>query len=152
MSNKKLISMTDFVLLQYEESSNQNEFEDNCYNYAKFLKRPLELGMFVPVDEDDEILYPEYVGGKEVIYDSFVHDDMMDRVLQYNEAKEKVLFKGFEVNSYRNDDGELIEYVNGYFKRIDKGKWIADNTLTIERLCNSFSGELTESAIKQLGL
>ena len=129
----RLINMTDFVLWQHAESSNQNEFEDNCYNYAKFLKRPLELGMFVPVDEDDEILYPEYVGGKEVIYDSFVHDDMMDKVLEYNKAKEKVLFEyyeGFQLFSKEDLNNQTIEHL----------------------LKDSFDYVLTESAIKQLGL
>ena len=46
----KLISMTDFVLLQHAESSNQNEFEDNCYKYANFLKQPLKLEMFIGED------------------------------------------------------------------------------------------------------
>ena len=46
----KLIPMTDFVLEQHAESSNQNEFEDNCYKYANFLKQPLKLEMFIGED------------------------------------------------------------------------------------------------------
>ena len=52
----KLISMTDYVLLQHAESSNQNEFEDKCFKYATFLKQPLKLEMFVPCDEDGNVL------------------------------------------------------------------------------------------------
>jgi hypothetical protein len=90
----KLIPMTDFVL------NNKNKYYNDFYRevnyYANFLKQPLKLEMFVPCNEDGEILNPEYVGGKEVIYDSSVQDAMMDKVLEYQKAKEKVLFEGFE--------------------------------------------------------
>ena len=39
----KLISMTDFVLYKKESHT-------QIMKYAKFLKQPLTLGMFVPCD------------------------------------------------------------------------------------------------------
>lgn len=32
-------------------------FIDVVLNYANFLKKPLTLGMFIPVDEDDNVLF-----------------------------------------------------------------------------------------------
>jgi len=57
---KNLISMTDFVLEQEREFDRArvgfNEFTNNVCNYAKFLKQPLELWMFVHCDEDGNVL------------------------------------------------------------------------------------------------
>ena len=125
---EKLISMTDFVLKRAEKSilpltieetfKNGAKITNEIFDYAKFLKRPIELGMFIPVDEDGEVLYPEYVGGKEVIYDSSVQDYMMDKVLEYNEAKEKVLFDGFKsISRFKITSGfeeiSILKYNNG---------------------------------------
>jgi hypothetical protein len=105
---KNLLSMKEFVL-DIENEIKKEDYQvvawqekitaiDRIFNYANSINQPLKKGMFVPCDEDDEILYPEYAGGKEVIYDSMVHDFVMDKVLEYQEAKEKVIFKGFEAS------------------------------------------------------
>ena len=52
----KLISMTDFVLKTHDEISDSIDSESMMFNYANFLKRPLTLGMFVPCDEDGNVL------------------------------------------------------------------------------------------------
>jgi hypothetical protein len=56
----KLIGMTDFVLEQIKKlkSSEINilQFRNSIENYAKFLKQPLELWMFVPCAVDGEVL------------------------------------------------------------------------------------------------
>lgn len=82
----KLISMTDFVLGQtkYIETADfrtANIPLNKIHKYAKFLKQPLELGMFVPTDENGNFLWDEANWNKNF----------------YQRAKERVLFEGFKV-------------------------------------------------------
>ena len=77
---ENLISMTDFVLEQ-ERDFNEGitgwkEYTNSTINYAKFLKQPLELWMFMPCVDNEVFNYSKH-GNKE----------------QYNEAKERCLFK-----------------------------------------------------------
>ena len=75
----KLISMTDFVL---QDNGNILNME-----YANFLKQTLELGMFVTCDEEGNIL------------DSSDQFRSCGKGFVYGQAKEKVLFEGFEKDS-----------------------------------------------------
>jgi len=57
----KLVSMTDFVLELCEDTGGSygwaiSQSWEITVNYAKFLKQPLELWMFVPCGEDGEEL------------------------------------------------------------------------------------------------
>ena len=52
----KLISMVNFVLQQDITDIKQR---DSIVKYANFLKQPLNLGMFVPCDEEDKVLFEE---------------------------------------------------------------------------------------------
>src|SRR5665648_159369 len=80
----KLISMTDFVLEQYLTIASDNIYLSmiNCNNYAKFLKQSLELWMFIPCDEDGNVLEEpiETIGGVELY------------TKRYQQAKERCLF------------------------------------------------------------
>lgn len=91
----KLISMTDFVLQQanYTDVSNISEKYAAIWNYARFLKQPLKLEMFVPCDEDGNH-FPE--PKKE----HYTQDEIEASVLgcdylDYQKYKNKVLFEGF---------------------------------------------------------
>lgn len=85
--------MTDFVLSQKEGSTieweqldwmNQEIYKlDRIRNYANFLKQPLTLGMFVPCDEDGNVLKD---CGLIPCYE-------LDK---YRKAKDRCLFEGFE--------------------------------------------------------
>ena len=98
----KLISMTDFVLEQSEKIKKEKYGIESYYNtmqvsinYANFLKQPLKLEMFVPCDEDGDILHePED-------YEQRLPNMMTeynDEVYRYKQAKSKVLFEGFKIN------------------------------------------------------
>jgi hypothetical protein len=91
---KNLTSMTDFVLEQIElnnkKINDDSRTLDIIDNYAQFLKTPLSLGMFIPCDEDGNVLITPTEFNP--IYWSE----------QYKKAKEKVLFKGFEVKNHSN--------------------------------------------------
>ncbi len=85
----KLISMTDFVLEQNKKLKNAPDAYDKyCrfIDYARFLKQPLKLEMFVPCDEEWNVLDTPTVP-----------DEYMEEYSIYREAKEKVLFEEFEV-------------------------------------------------------
>lgn len=131
---KKLISMTDFVLeqkLMLNIQGYEKKFISNVSNYANFLKQPLELEMFVPVDEEGNVFEEpiETVGGVELYSE------------KYQNAKEKVLFEGCvyddEMEVVRSDNGTDLFYIP------------ESSIYTIETLMER-ELQLTESAIKQL--
>ena len=100
----KLISMTDFVLEQYESTKNPTIFEETVHNYANFLKQPLTLGMFVPCDDDGNVLeIPTKENSNNTI-------DHYSKLMDYNDAKSKVLFNGFS-NSKISDSDFMQEFL-----------------------------------------
>ena len=114
-----LIPMTDFVnnvgnMENYPSHENALSW---IYNYATFLKQPLKLEMFVPCDEEGEILN---------------YNEILESVKEGTEtwaiwetAKEKVLFEGFE----QYEDYECAKYEDVY---VDEK--ICDGKFTIEKL------------------
>lgn len=146
----KLISMTDFVLEQDEINGGFGQDEiDNVLEYANFLKQPLELGMFVPVDEDGNVMEEPHNFG--LLHTYPTGDKLMDLsfelALKYQKAKEKVLFEGFEIRDKGNF--YFIEEKKSclYYRVLKK-----NSKATIEKLLVFNETILTESAIKQLGL
>lgn len=97
----KLISMTDFVLQfdkpagYYEDQSDflekQVDFMGLCMNYAEFLKTPLNLGMFVPCDEEGEVLTEP----DEDNYAFYTHKNLSVQE-EWQQAKDRVLFEGYQ--------------------------------------------------------
>ena len=83
---KKLISMVDFCLEQ--RKTHTGDFEDYCdliCRHAKFLKHPLTIGMFVPCDLSGNVLEEK--------------KPFQDKYYEYQEARERCLFKGFEMDN-----------------------------------------------------
>jgi len=99
----KLISMTDFVLEQKIQSYEPEHILKRITNYANFLKQPLKLEMFVPCDEDGNVL--------EVPNSDNEINNYFDLSFEYHQAKERVLFKGFNTKYFKNFDGLTIEYL-----------------------------------------
>ena len=116
----KLIPMSTFVISQWDKDISREEFAQSCIKYATFLKTPLSLGMFVPCNEDGIILSePESIG----VGNQFYYERALD---QYDEAKEKVIFEGFEI---QKQGGEFL------VKYQDKPVWVNwNNSKTIEDL------------------
>ena len=94
----KLISMTVFVLEQSKRIMNVEithlESHNQIVNYANFLKQPLKLEMFVPCDDNGNVL-------EGIIGNGMIHN-YSEKVKQYEQAKDKVLFDGFDI--YSNGD------------------------------------------------
>lgn len=149
----KLISNTsfgEFCKSKEKEFPTRNVYldwyEEIRTNYDNSLKQPLNLGMFVPCDEDGNFLYePKLNKTLEVFpYERFSYKN---KLTQYQKAKEKVLFEGIEferiggVNFIKiNEDTFAFHDFNIKFKN-----------LTVEFLVQ-YNLLLTESAIKQIGL
>ena len=143
----KLISMVDYIFKQNNEFMNrigiyENESigtSDRIYKYARFLKQPLTLGMFVPCDLDGNVLEEpskyESVFGKATVNPLFEQ-----QTVEYQQAKERVLFKGFVLNGEENV--EIISNGVVFFWH-DYQQWIVEDLIR-------YSIELTQSAQKQL--
>ena len=141
----KLISMTDFVLEQGNPSNTDSQFADKIMSYANFLKQPLKLKMFVPCDEDDNVL-------KFIEYETWEGTDAEynNLMVNYYNAKDKVIFEGFELDSILN--GGFIIKIKEEFGYLCI---LLSCDYCIEDLIYKFQNnefKLTESAIKKLGL
>jgi hypothetical protein len=164
----KLISMTDYVL-DIVQTPNVNEAIcwkqtenrlNKIYKYSLFLKQPLELWMFVPCDENGNVLEtPNPIAIAEKISKNLfnpIYDN--DEVEQYQQAKERCLFEGFEWSVAQFCDEPMIELEDkkgNYLlfdcedKNFQDGNELFFNT--IESL-TKYDLQLTQTAIKQLGI
>ena len=150
---KTLISLKDFVL-KYHPTREQ------IVNYAKFIDTPLKLENFIVCDEEGDILEEPTDYEKRLLN---MMTEYNDEVYTYYQAKEEVLFEGFNLNQKDFSKLESIfcltkECFQITFFTKEKGCFM-DNLKTnktyeiktIEDLIQ-FEIELTESAIKQIGL
>lgn len=99
---EKLISMTDYVIKEWNGPFNTEVIASNCLRYAEFLKRPLKLEMFVPCDDDGSFLkepqeLDKFCKGYECTCENDSDFERDCSYIEYKKAKEKVLFDGFEV-------------------------------------------------------
>ena len=122
-----LIPMTDFVnnvgnMENYPSHENALSW---IYNYATFLKQPLKLEMFVPCDDEGNILEEPQMIERKVAFDEVDYDYNEEEVIVYKKAKEKVLFEGFEPY----EDYECAKYEDVY---IDEE--VCDGKFTVEDL------------------
>jgi hypothetical protein len=133
----KLISMTDFVLQQTKDNNKQrlNKYSE-IVCYAKFLKQPLKLEMFVPCDEDGNVLEEPDQEFELTFW------DYSTKMSKYEQAKEKVLFEEFEVCN-RTTKIDCVVYNEDHITL----KLLKDKT--IEYLINR-NITLTPNAIKRI--
>ena len=124
METFRLKSMVDFVLENAKQPYVEGTKYKDLVNYAKFLKQPLKLEMFVPCIDGVPFNYSLH-GNKE----------------DFEKAKEKVLFEGFEFN------GKYVKYSEDWLY-LDEEICEAE---TIEFLI-TYNINLTPNAIKEIGL
>lgn len=138
---ENLISMTDYCQeVSSEFMSPKKPFDKNYWfgkilNYSDFLKQPLELWMFVPCDEDGNVFN---LPKKEDCLNTI---DFDSKLMDYADAKDNVLFEGFETKK------GYADYKEDWLKIDEKyceGKKVEDLV--------QFNLQLTQTAIKQLGL
>lgn len=106
-------------------------------NYTRLLKRPLELGVFIPVHPvSGEVLLPP---GSAPIY---THSEkyMKEYPELYKQAQEKVLFEGF---TYLPENQQIFH--NG------KLFWFTELTGTVEEIARTENNiKLTPAALKEI--
>jgi len=150
----KLISMTDKVLeLNNTRPTPSQELHEVDYfylecevlekicDYANFLNQSLTLGMFIACDEDGNVLEePEFnePNNENEIGD---YDELR---YQYQQAKDKVLFEGFEICNRTSNIDCVVCKDDHISLKLLKGK-------TVEYLINR-DITLTPNAIKQVKL
>ena len=121
--------MVDYVLHDDVIFKEKRTFKDLVLNYATFLKQPLELWMFVPCDEDGNVLI-EPIGQNPIYWSR-----------EYQKAKERCLFEDCiydeEMQVIRKDYGIDLFYIPKH------------ELFTIETMTN-YDLKLTQTAIKQI--
>jgi hypothetical protein len=148
---EKLIPMTDFVLeqeitIEVQSLTDQYLLRASKYHkiqsYAKFLKQPKELWMFVPCGKDGQPLqiipFNEHKQGSN--YEFMQHE-------LYRQAKERCLFEGFQHDFNIIEKGIFVFTYNGNTKIFEMGE-------NIEKLLEYKKVEfkLTPTALKKIGL
>ncbi len=119
-----LIPMTDFVnnVGNMENYPSHEKALSWIYNYANFLKQPLKLEMFVPCDNEGNVLEePDFFSGD---YDDNGFGDVdkfkyKNDIQEYNQAKEKILFElnfpaVVETINYHISRNRNIEYLANF--------------------------------------
>ncbi len=123
-----LIPMSDFVL-QIDELRPCDLGQDfsswnlskliTIENYAKFLKQPLKLEMFVPCDENGNVLEEPQMRPERNSFDEEDMDYDAQELYDYIKAKEKVLFElnspvAVETMNYHISRNRNIEYLANF--------------------------------------
>jgi hypothetical protein len=104
---ENLISMTDYVL-KYNKIIRHNTMR--IVRYANFLKKPLELWMFTPCDEENEPIIKRH-------YQYFDNDIEYDDYLkELEKATERCLFTGLEIGviEHHIKKARNIEYLANF--------------------------------------
>jgi hypothetical protein len=163
----KLISMISFVKKQgnigmeiqsigHQQSDRARRFY-LIQKYADFLLKDIGIGMVVPCDEFGNIL--EEPNQDNYAFCSVNGENYEYDLLKYQNAKDRVLFKGFKVCDYKHgslysktitDETGLIHLF--WFDKITETWGLSHGLTTIENLVIFNSIELTETALKEIGL
>ena len=165
----KLIPMISFVKKQgnigMEVQSIGHQQSDRArrfyliQKYADFLLKEIGIGMAVPCNEFGNILEEPLRENYTDCTEEQNAKDWLYNLEKYNEAKERVLFKGFKVRDYKHgslysktvtDNTGLIHLF--WFDKITQTWSLSHGLTTIENLAIFNSIELTETALKEIGL
>ena len=111
-------------------------------NYDDFLEQPLKLEMFVPCDEEGDILEEPTNYEKRLLN---MMTEYNDEVYTYYQAKAKVLFEGIEFR--KNGGVNFLTIKEDTFAFFDFN--VKFKNLTIEDLIK-YDLQLTENAVKQI--
>lgn len=163
---EKLISMVDYCqevskeFMMPKKPFDKNEWFGKILNYSDFLKQPLTLGMFIPCKLVNGIwvvlecphnfgLLHTYPTGHKLM------DENFKEALEYQEAKDRVLFKGFE-KIITNNSGSFEIMKDGfqvyYYKSIpDYCLWLGSQKEKLVEDLVKYDLELTDSAKKKIG-
>lgn len=118
----KLIKMTDYISQKRDIMDKQMSNEDRLtilqciFDYSKFLKTPLNLGMFIPCDEKMNILKKpknkSNLGSEKT--DAVKLLKYENKLRDYNHALSKVLFKDFYLSRDDEDNFKKCVAIPGF--------------------------------------
>ncbi|MBV8327257.1 hypothetical protein [Chryseobacterium sp.] len=99
----KLIPMTTFVIEYYSNEGYADlQILNLMNNYANFLRKPLSLGMFVPVDSKGNVLKEpkNYISWKSLEHNDGLRTDVagFEEYAEYQKAEQNCMFEGFKVD------------------------------------------------------
>lgn len=157
----KLIPMTDFVIEYYSHEGYADlQTLQLMNNYATFLKKPLTLGMFVPVDARGNILKEpkNYTSWKSLEHNrkkttGAADSSAFEEYKIYQKAERKCLFEGFSIayNGYF-----VVRITASYNDAIElsfnKNEKAFQKFTDVESLTHFQEIYLNATAIKKLGL
>lgn len=160
-ASHKLIPMTTFVIEYYSNEGYADLQTLNLMNnYARFLKQPLTLGMFVPIDAEGKVLKEpkNYKSWKSLEHNNRKdHDSSPNTSFEeyriYQKAEENCLFEGFEVayNGY-----SVVRIVASYDHSIELSfntNDLTSQTLNdVESLTAFHEIYLNSNALKMIGI
>ena len=162
-----LQSMTDFITWVDEKRNGNGGHYDIIIRYKNFLKQPLQLGFFVPCDENGNVLKePKRWNDYLQFPDSFDGNKEWGELYNYELAKEKVLFEDcveIDTTPYKSTKRLMIDLKHdapfriynkfNYHNGMEEINFLPNfsENVTVEYLVQ-YSLKLTESAIKQIGL
>ncbi len=160
-SPHKLIPMTDFVIEYYSHEGYADlQTLKLMNNYATFLKKPLTLGMFVPVDEKGNILKEpkNYISWKSLSHNKKTsagggESTVFEEYKIYRKAEKKCLFDSFRIayNGY-SVVRIVAEYDGSVELSFNKNEKIFQNFSDVESLTYFNEIYLNEVALKKIGI
>ena len=139
MERNRLISSKDYG--KTLKNVSDNEYRRLRDKYDIFLEQPLKLEMFVPCDEEGDILEEPTNYEKRLLN---MMTEYNDEVYTYYQAKAKVLFEGFEYDK-ENDWVTYNEFARFFVSELQNGK--------VEDLFKLIKDKitLTETSKKEIG-
>lgn len=140
---KNLISNTDFGKYLDNFELSLSEYKQVRQKFDSFLLLALEVGMFVPCDENGEIL-EEPVWQQEWEKGKVAKFELCLKSLRYKQAKERCLFEGF-IFKAENEKSFTVELDGETF-------WIEKNETIEDLLGFDHEFELTPTAQKKIGI
>ena len=160
-ASHRLIPMTDFVIEYYSHEGYADlQTLKLMNNYANFLKKPLTLGMFVPVDQKGNILKEpkNYIFWKSLEHNRKKSEQPasslpFDEYKLYQKAEQKCLFEGFRIayNGY-----SVVRITAAYDESIElsfnKNERLFQKFKDVESLTYFDEIYLNDTALKKLGL
>jgi hypothetical protein len=161
-ASHRLTPMTDFVIEYYSHEGYADlQTLKLMNNYANFLKKPLTLGMFVPVDQKGTILKEpkNYTSWKSLEHNRKKADPnnigsaSFEEYKLYQKAEQKCLFEGFKIayNGY-----SVVRITASYNESIElsfnKNERLFQKFKDVESLTFFDEIYLNDTALKKLGL
>lgn len=138
--------MVDFVLEsnnKIAKSYNREKCGDLIFKYANFLKQPLELWMFVPCDENGNVLEePKNYKEWDIKKLNVLYDLDLSKYEEYQQAKKRCLFEGFE---YKRTNYDLATLHHLSLK--ENREWVENKNYCIVYL-KDFESKTIEDLVK----